>query len=53
MLTDREPSLQVKAYLKRMALKYEYAPAPEPSDEIEALLDALRETDAPDPEFLP
>lgn len=48
MLTDkyREPSLQVRAYLKRMAYSYADAPAAARSEEIEALLDALRARDA-------
>lgn len=46
MLTDfREPSVQVKAYLKRMAQSYEHAPEPAPCEEIDALLDALRGAD--------
>jgi hypothetical protein len=45
MLTElREPSLQIKAYLKRMASSYGAAPEPEPSAEIEALLRALQDS---------
>lgn len=47
MLDDyySEPSIQVRAYLKRMAASYGDTPAAGRCEEIDALLDALRMRD--------